>query len=172
MAAAVRFGPDWALPAYLVFFAALVVLSVVDVRSKVIPSRVVNPAIALCLGLLALAAVAGQHWGRLTTALLGAGLAGGVLLAIHLIAPGGMGFGDVRLGVLVGLVLGWLSLGTVAVGVFLAFLLAAAFGVGLRRLRGPSSDRHVPFGPYLAAGAVVAVLLGEQIIGWYKGLAG
>ena len=172
MAAAVRFGADWALPAYLVFFAALVIVSLVDVQSRVIPTRVVGPAILLCSGLLAVATAAHHDWSRFGTSLLGAALAGGSLLTVHLVTPAGMGFGDVRLATLIGLALGWLSLGTVALGMFLAFLFAAAVGVGVRRLRGSTTCRHVPLGPYLAAGAVAAVLLGEQIIRWYAGLAG
>ena len=172
MAAAVRFGADWTLPAYLVFFAALVVVSLVDVQSRLIPTRVVGPAILLCSGLLAVAAAAHHDWSRFGTALMGAALASGSLLTVHLVTPAGMGFGDVRLATLTGLALGWLSLGTVALGMFLAFLFAAAVGVGLRRLRGSPTARQVPLGPYLAAGAVAAVLLGEQIILWYAGLAG
>ncbi len=172
VAAAARFGAEWALPAYLVFFASLVVVSLVDVQSRMIPTRVVGPAILLCAGLLAAAAVAQHDWSRYGTALLGAALVGGSLLAVHLVTPAGMGFGDVRLATLIGLALGWLSLGTVALGMFLAFLLAAGVGVGLRRLRGSTTDGQVPLGPYLAAGAVAAVLLGEQIIHWYAGLAG
>jgi len=171
VAAAVRFGAEWALPAYLVFFAALVVVSLVDMQSRVIPTRVVGPAILLCAGLLAVAAAWHHDWSRFGTSLLGAVLAGGSLLAVHLVTPAGMGFGDVRLATLIGLALGWLSLGTVALGMFLAFLLAAAMGVGLRRLRGGTGG-DVPLGPYLAAGAAAAVLLGEQVIRWYTGLAG
>lgn len=171
MAAAVRFGADWALPAYLVFFAALVVVSLVDVQSRVIPTRVAGPAILLCAGLLAVAAAAHDDWSRFGTSLLGAALAGGSLLTVHLVTPAGMGFGDVRLATLIGLALGWLSLGTVALGMLLAFFLAAAVGVGLRRLRGGTGG-DVPLGPYLSAGAVVAVLFGDQMIRWYAGMAG
>jgi leader peptidase (prepilin peptidase)/N-methyltransferase len=163
-AAAVRIGPDWALPAYLVFFAALLAISVIDFQLQIIPNRIVYPAIFASIPLLALAALAEHDFSRLGRALAGAALAWLGLLLIHLISPSGMGFGDVRLAFLLGLFLGWLSYSHVVSGLFLGFLLGAVIGVILVVLRLRSRSDHVPFGPFLAAGSALAVLVGDPVI--------
>ena len=163
-AAAARLGADWALPAYLVFFAALLTISVIDFQLQIIPNRIVYPAIFASVPLLALAALAEHDFSRLGRALIGAALAWLGLLIIHLISPGGMGFGDVRLAFLLGLFLGWLSYSHVLSGLFLGFLLGAVIGVVLVVLRIRARTDHVPFGPFLAAGAGLAVLIGDPVI--------
>lgn len=169
-AVALRFGADWAVPAYLVFFTSLLAISVIDFDLHIIPNRLVYPTIFVCVPLLALAAAAEGDWGRLRQALLGAALAWLGLLVVHLISPAGMGFGDVRLAFVLGLFLGWLSLRHVLTGIFLGFLLGAVIGVGLVVLRVRGRKDAVPFGPFLAGGTVLAVIFGEQIIRtWFGG---
>ena len=168
-AAALRFGLDAALPAYLVFFASLLAISVIDFEHRIIPNRIVYPTIFVCLPLLALAAVVDGDGGRLGRALLGGAAAWALLLLVHLVSPGGMGFGDVRLSFVLGLMLGWLSFSHVVVGVFLGFLLGAVVGLGLVVVGGRSRKDAVPFGPFLAVGAVVAVLVGRPLIDWWLG---
>ncbi len=163
-AAAVRIGADWALPGYLVFFATLLAISVIDFQLQIIPNRIVYPAIFASIPLLALAALAEHDFSRLGRALIGASLAWLGLLIIHLISPSGMGFGDVRLSFLLGLFLGWLSYSHVLSGLFLGFVLGALVGVVLVGLRIRSRTDHVPFGPFLAAGAALAVLVGNPLI--------
>ncbi|MBV8388135.1 MAG: prepilin peptidase, partial [Acidimicrobiia bacterium] len=85
-----------------------------------------------------------------------------------LISPRGMGFGDVRLSFLLGLFLGWLDLRHVFLGVFVGFLLGSIVGLVLMALRRRGRRDHIPFGPFLAAGAVIAVLFGTSILGWYS----
>jgi len=163
-AGAARFGADAALPAYLVFFASLLAISVIDLKLQIIPNRIVYPTIFVSVPLLAVAAVAEHDGGRLVRALVGAAAAWAALLVIHLISPGGMGFGDVRLSFILGLFLGWLGYGHVLVGLFTGFLLGAFIGVLLVALRLRKRTDSVPFGPFLAAGAVIAVLAGDPIV--------
>jgi leader peptidase (prepilin peptidase)/N-methyltransferase len=80
-----------------------------------------------------------------------------------------MGMGDVKLAVLLGLSLGWLSLGHVLLGLFLGFLLGSLVGVGLVATGVRSRKDHLPFAPFLAAGAVIAVLVGRPLLDWYLG---
>ncbi len=159
-----------ALPAYLVFFTSLLAISVIDFDLHIIPNRLVYPTIFVSVPLLALAAGAAGDWGQLRRALLGAALAWLGLLLVHLASPAGMGFGDVRLAFVLGLFLGWLSLRHVLTGIFLGFLLGAVIGVGLVLTRVRSRKDAVPFGPFLAGGAILAVLFGDQIIRtWFGG---
>jgi leader peptidase (prepilin peptidase)/N-methyltransferase len=162
--AALRFGLDWVLPAYLVFFAALLAISVIDLRLQIIPNRIVYPTVFASVPLLALAAAAQHEWVRFDRALISAAAAWVALFVIHVAVPGGMGFGDVRLSFLLGLFLGWLSYSHTLVGLFLGFLLGAVVGLGLVALRLRKRTDHVPFGPFLAGGAALAVLVGDPLV--------
>lgn len=160
---AARLGAGWALPAHLLVVASLVAITVVDLRLKIIPNRIVYPTIFASVPLLAAAAVAGGDLDALWRALLGATLAWTGLLVVHLVSPSAMGFGDVRLAFVLGLFLGWSSLGLVLGGLFLGFLLAAVAGVALALARVTSLKAQIPFGPFMAAGALLAILLGDHL---------
>jgi len=164
-----RFAGEWELPAYLVLAASLLVVSVIDLEHYVIPNRVVYPTIAVALPLLAGAAAIGHDWDRFVHALIGAAAAWTFLLLVHLVSPRGMGFGDVRLSFILGLYLGWLGAGHVALGLFLGFLLGAVAGIVLVIARRRTRKQAIPFGPFLAAGAMLAVLVGEPLLRWYNG---
>jgi len=166
---ALRFGADWAVPAYLVFFTSLVAISVIDFDRQIIPNRIVYPTIFMSVPLLAVAALAQGEWNHFRHALIGAALAWGALLVIHLISPAGMGFGDVRLAFVLGLFLGWISLAHVVSGLFLGVLLLSALGVVLWVLRIRSLQDHMAFGPFLAAGAALAVFVGPVATRWLIG---
>ncbi len=79
-----------------------------------------------------------------------------------------MGFGDVKLSFVLGVALGWLGWGYVFLGLFLGFLYGAVIGMALIALRIRSRKDHVPFGPFLAAGTITAVLIGEALLDAYK----
>lgn len=164
-----RFGGDWAVPAYLVFFTSLVAISVVDFDRQIIPNRIVYPTIFLSIPLLALAALVQGEWALFRHALVGAAVAWGALLVIHLISPSGMGFGDVRLAFVLGLFLGWISLAHVLSGLFLGVLLLSVLGIVLWVLRIRSLQDHMAFGPFLAAGAALAVFVGPAATRWLIG---
>jgi len=168
-AAAVRFGATWQLPAFCIFFASLLAVSVIDLDLFIIPNRVIYPTLFITAPLLAIAAAVEGHWGQLRNAAIG-GVAGfGLLLVIHVAMPRGMGFGDVRLAGVIGMMLGWLGLRYLFLGLFLAFLLAAVIGVALIAARLRTRKDAVPFGPFLAGGAVLAALWGQAILRVYQG---
>ena len=169
-AVGVRFGASWALPAYLVFVAVAVVLAGIDLDTMTLPRRIIYGSGVAAVVLLAVAAVATGEPSRLTGAAIGAGGALLFFLVLHLIAPGGMGFGDVRLAGLIGLHLGWLGLLEVPTGLFLGFGLGAVFGLGWLAYQRAALRTHIPFGPFLAAGAVLTVLWGQPLVAlWYRG---
>ena len=165
--AALRFGPSWELPAFCAFGAALLAISVIDLDTQLIHKRVFYPSLVVCAVLLAGAGIATGRWVDLERAAIG-GVAGFlVLLVIHVVSPNGMGFGDVRLAGLIGMMLGWLGVREIVLGLFAAFLLASVVGIGLMITRIRGRKDAVPFGPFLAAGALVAVLFGPAILGAY-----
>lgn len=80
--------------------------------------------------------------------------------------PVAMGFGDVKLAAVLGVILGWQQL---LVALFLSFLLGAVGGIASRLAGG---DRLIPFGPYLALSGLLALFFGQNLIQWYMGLLG
>lgn len=167
-ATAVRLGADWALPAFLVVVAGLVAISFVDLELFIVPNRILYPTLLVAAPLLLAAAAIDDDWSGARSAAIGGVLGWVMLLVIHLISPAGMGFGDVRLAGLIGMALGWLSVGHLFVGLFLAFLLAAVVGVALIATGVKGRKDKVPFGPFLAAGAMLALVFGSAILEWYR----
>ena len=164
-----RFGADWVVPAYLVFFVCLVSITVIDAERQIIPNYIVYPTIFTSIPLLALAALAEGEWDRFGHSMIGASLAWLALFAIHMVSPAGMGFGDVRLAFVLGLFLGWIGLTHVLTGLFLGVVLIAVVGVVLAMFRLKSLQEHIAFGPFLAAGSAIAVFAGEPLIRWWTG---
>jgi leader peptidase (prepilin peptidase) / N-methyltransferase len=166
---AVRFDATWELPAFLVLAATLLAVSVIDLEHYIVPNRIVFPVSALSVPLLALGVLGDGGMADLQRAVL-AGLAGfAVLFTLHMISPRGLGMGDVRLAFVLGLYLGWLGWGWLALGLFLGFLLGAVIGLLLVVARLRARTEHIPFAPFLSAGAVVAVLWGQPLLDWYTG---
>jgi leader peptidase (prepilin peptidase)/N-methyltransferase len=166
---ALRFGASWALPAYLVLVSALLALALIDLDTFLLPNRIVYPLTVALVALLGLAALLEDDGSAYVRALLGGLAAFAFFLTVHLIAPRGMGFGDVKLSFSLGVALGWLSWGTVFLGLFLGFLLGALVGMVLIATGIRSRRDHVPFGPFLAAGAVLAILFGQPLLDLYLG---
>jgi len=172
VAAAVRLGATWQLPAFCVFFASLLAISMIDLDHFIIPNRVIYPTLAVTIPMLVVAAAADGTWSHLRNAAIG-GVAGfAALFVIHFISPRGMGFGDVRLAGVIGMMLGWLGLRYLFLGLFLGFLLAAVIGLALIAARLRTRKDAVPFGPFMATGAVLAVLWGQAILNVYQGNRG
>ncbi len=166
-ALALRLGVSWALPAYAVCFASLLALSVIDLDHGVLPARIIYPTLAVTSALLVVAAWADDRWDDLGHAVVG-GIAAWVFFGVLWLAyPRGMGFGDVRLAPLLGAHLGFLSLMHVFVGIFLAALLGAVSGLALQATGRRGGRDPIPFGPFLALGALVTVLFGAAFLGWY-----
>jgi leader peptidase (prepilin peptidase)/N-methyltransferase len=163
-----RFGASWSLPGELIFAAALVALAAIDLERFLLPRAIVYPAGGLTLVALVIAAAAHGQWHRFGVAAACAAASFAVFFAINFIRPAWMGFGDVRLSALIGLALGWLGAWVVVVGFMAANLLGAVTGVFLIA-RGRAGRRTaLPYGVFLAAGSVFAVLAGEPIVHWYS----
>ncbi len=165
-----RFAHSWALPAYLVLAGFLVALSAIDLEHFILPNRILYPADAAALVLLGVASAASHDWGAFGRAVLAGVVAFSVFFAIHVASPRGMGFGDVRLAFLLGLSLGWLGWGEVAGGLFAGFLYGAVVGVVLIAVKIRGRKQQIPFGPFLAAGAMTFVLFGSPLVDFYQHL--
>ena len=164
-----RFSHSWALPAFLVLTGALVAISAIDLEHFIIPNRIVYPLGFASVFLLALAALIGHDWTAFGRSLLGALAAFSFFFVLHLVAPGGMGFGDVRLSFVLGLFLGWLGWPEVLGGLFAGFLYGAVIGIVLIAVGSRGRRQHIPFGPFLAAGTMTFVLVGNHLVNWWRG---
>jgi leader peptidase (prepilin peptidase) / N-methyltransferase len=160
-------GLGWAVPAYLALAFVCLVLAVIDAATRLLPNRITYPAFPVVAGLLLVASVGLGDLGRFGRGLLAAAAVGGFFFLLALLSPRGMGLGDVKLAPTLGLALGWLSWGAVAVGVFAAFLLGGLAGLGGMLALGLSRKSLLPFGPWLVAGALLGVLAGGEVAGWY-----
>lgn len=154
-----HFDFGWETPAFLVFVCALIAISSVDFELYIIPNRIVYPAGFICLALLTLAAWGTGNWHSLKTALLSAVGCWLFMLVVHLISPKGMGFGDVRLSALIGLLLGWISPARAIAALIYGFGLGAIVGIVLMLLSRASRKTAIPFGPFLAMGAYLAIFV-------------
>ncbi|MFG2999313.1 prepilin peptidase [Streptomyces sp. NPDC048340] len=137
-----------------------VLLALVDAAVFRLPDVLTLPLAVLTaagLGLVALFPGAAGSW---TTALLGGLALGGCYFTLFLISPRGMGFGDVKLALALGQVLGWYGWPVLFLGTFAAFLAGAVHGLGLMLLRRGGRSTAMPFGPFMLAGALAAVVHG------------
>ena len=89
---------------------------------------------------------------------------------LRLVRPGAMGGGDVKLAGVVGLYLGYVGWGALAVGAFAAFLLGGVYGIALLAFRKAGRKSRIPFGPWMLAGAWVGIFTGEAVGRWYVNL--
>jgi leader peptidase (prepilin peptidase) / N-methyltransferase len=144
------------------FCAVLVVLSAIDIERRILPDRIVLPAAAVVL-----AANVALFPDRTVEWVLAPLAAAGFLFAALLAYPRGMGLGDVKLALLLGAALGTSVAVAMAVGLVSALVVSvvilARSGMGARK-------QAIPFGPFLALGAVVALFAGEPLLDGYLGL--
>ncbi len=157
VACVAAFGPTLHAAAAAVFCAALVVITATDLTHRIVPNRVVLPAAAIVL-LLMTAWEPSLEWAA-------AGLAASALLFLVALAyPGGMGMGDVKLALLMGVALGRAVAVALPLGMLFAIVpaivLFARHGSGARKMA-------IPFAPFLALGSVVALFAGDALIHAY-----
>jgi prepilin signal peptidase PulO-like enzyme (type II secretory pathway) len=153
----------WLVP-YLWLVPVLVVASAIDIRLMLIPKRVawVGFGVGAVL-LVATAAYHGVAGAAVVNMAMGVALYFGILFAMWFIAPRGMGFGDVRLAAVLGLYLGFIDWRLAMIGLFIACVAGVVLGVGVRILRS-DGNKHFPFGPGLALGAVVALCFYQPLL--------
>ncbi|MGW6741152.1 prepilin peptidase [Streptomyces sp. NPDC055025] len=153
-------GPRPELAVWLLFTPFAVLLALVDRHVHRLPDQLTLPlaaAAAVLLGAAALLPAAGGSW---PSALLGGVALGACYFLLFLINPNGMGFGDVKLALSLGVALGWYGWRVLFVGAFAGFLLGALYGLGLILLRRAGRKSSIPFGPFMITGALIGILLG------------
>jgi leader peptidase (prepilin peptidase)/N-methyltransferase len=166
-AVAVRVGLDWALPGFLLFAWTLLVVAVIDAKTRRIPNRLTYPLTPVLIVLLTAAALLHGQPVWAYRALLGGVVAFATLLVLAIANPRGMGMGDVKLAGFIGVGLGYLGWDVLAVGVLAGFLLGGLVATILLAARIRGRKDLMPFGPYLAAGAFLALLVDSLMLDAY-----
>jgi len=164
---ALRFGWDAVLPAYLYLAAIGVALWMIDLDVKRLPNAIVLPSYPVAAALLTIAAAVNRDWDDLLRAGLGMVALYGFYFLLAFIYPAGMGFGDVKLAGVLGLYLGYLGWAEVITGGFLGFLFGGVVGAALMVAQRAGRKSQIPFGPFMLAGALVAILAGGALADLY-----
>lgn len=164
-----KFGPTVSFLAMFLFCSSLVVITFIDLEHQIIPDEISLSGIII--GFLFSFFLPGQTW---INSLLGILLGGGCLLLVAygyqwLTGKEGMGGGDIKLLAMMGAFLGWKS---VLFIVFASSLIGSVVGVTMMLVQKKDSKLAIPFGPYLAFGAVLYIFYGTQLIHWYLNLGG
>ena len=162
----------FSLLAYLYLAAISVALALIDIDTHRLPNRILLPAYGVSAVLLTAGALLAGEPGRLLGAAVGGAGLFGLYLLLAVVRPGAMGFGDVKLAGVLGIYLGWLGWGQLAVGAFGAFLLGGLFGVVLLLARRAGRTSSIPFGPWMLLGAWLGIFFGEALAAGYLRLYG
>lgn len=161
-------GLDWALLFIVPLVPVGVALAVIDWRTCLLPTRILAPTYLVLVPLVVIAALASGEARLLVGAAIGWALVGGLYLLLWIVYPAGMGFGDVRLSGIIGIVLGYLGLGQLALGAWAGFLLGGLGGVVLVALK-VIDRKNNPFGPWMLIGAIVGIVAGPTFAVWMWG---
>ena len=161
-----RLGPTLAFAGYFVFAAALITVTFIDLDHRIIPDVISLPGILVGLAVSFVSPLVTP-----VDAVLGILAGGGVLLAIALAyqtirGQEGMGGGDVKLLAMIGAFLGWQS---VFVTLMVASLIGSLIGVVLMLYQRADTKLAIPFGPFLACGALIYLFFGDRILAFYFG---
>jgi leader peptidase (prepilin peptidase)/N-methyltransferase len=145
----------------LVFVTMLMAVTLTDLERRIIPDKIL-----LVGAVLAVAIAAVTDPGSLPERAIAAAAAGGLFFLAALAYPRGMGLGDVKLAAVMGLFLGR----DVGPAIIAALLAGSLVGLAMIAREGAvARKKAIPFGPFLALGGVVGLLVGGQIVDWYLG---
>jgi len=164
-----KYGPTLSFLALFLFCSALVVITFIDLEHQIIPDEISLSGIII--GFVFSFFLPWQTW---LNSLLGILLGGGSLLLVAygyqwLTGKEGMGGGDIKLLAMMGAFLGWKS---VLFIIFASSLIGSVVGITIMLVQKKDSKLAIPFGPYLAFGAVLYIFFGPQLIHWYLNLGG
>lgn len=158
------------LPAFLYLAGVGLALAVIDIDTKRLPNSLTLPSYPISLALLSVASLTGAGLRPLLQALAGAAAMYAVYFILWFAAPGGMGFGDVKLAGVLGGYLGWLGWSILAVGLLGGWILGGIIGIALMLTGRAGRKTKIPLGPFMIAGAFLAIFAGHAIARlWLRG---
>ena len=152
-----QFAHDLTVLTYGVLVGAGMWLSLIDIDTHLLPRRIVYRTIAVAMPLLVLSAFF-DNTGSIAGMFIGGLGMWCILRVLEVVSRGDLGGGDVGLGALLGLYLGWISYEAILVGLFTSFLVGGLFALVLLVTRKANRHTHFAFGPFLIVGTLIAVL--------------
>ncbi len=162
-----RFGSGWHTPVLFAFCSAMIVITFIDLDFQIIPDVITLPAIPI--GLITGALLLPDPFARSSIlgfreAIAGILSGGGLFYIIAVLSRGGMGGGDIKMMAMVGAFMGWKA---VLLTTFSGSLLGSIIGVFLMVFKGRGRKTKIPFGPFLASGAILTLFYGQEILALY-----
>ncbi len=176
------FGFGWHLPFVFAFVSAMVVITFIDFDSQIIPDAITLPGIIIGLASASFLLPDPFHYTPPIPPLIRGGvegivgfknsiaglfLGGGLFYLIAILSRGGMGGGDIKMMAMVGAFMGWKA---VFLTTFIGSLAGSMAGIFLMVFKGMGRKTKIPFGPFLAFGAVITLFYGGKILRWYLGM--
>lgn len=158
-----HFGLHVVLIAYLYLAAISIALALIDIDLHKLPDALTLPSYPVAAVLLTAGALAAQEPFDLVRAAIGGVALFALYAVLWFVYPKGMGLGDVKLAGVLGMYLGYLGWGTLAVGAFLGFALGGVIGVTLMATGRATRKSKIPFGPFMLTGALIAVFVGARL---------
>ncbi len=155
-------GGVWSLLFLLPAVPVGVALTVVDWRTRLLPTRVIAPSYVVLVALVLVCFLITRDTDDLIRAGWGWLGAGALFFVLWFVHPRGLGYGDVRLSGLLGIALGYLGWGPLVVGIYTGFLLGGVGG-GLLSLLRIVERRAFPFGPFMLVGALLGIMTGSSL---------
>ncbi len=152
---------------YLFMVTVLIIVSAIDLELQIIPNKIMYPSIVVALAAMGAVALARGDYRIFTDSLIGFAVVAVPWALLAMVFPRGFGMGDAKLAAFTGTILGWRS---ELVGFFIGILLGALVGVILMAVGKKGRKSRIPFGPFLAAGALVALFWGHALWDAYTGL--
>lgn len=157
----------------LCYFAFIgVVLSIIDIKTMRLPTVLIYPTFIFSVVLLSASAWFLGDLSKIAWMLIGGAGSFIVYFIIWFLFPKGFGFGDVRLILLTGSILGWFSLGHAVLGLILPFIILSIVALPLMITKILTRKTKVPLGPWIIAGAIISILFGDIIINTYLTIGG
>jgi leader peptidase (prepilin peptidase)/N-methyltransferase len=167
--AAARLGFQWDLPAMIVLLGGLLALACIDAEHLRLPKSIVYVVLAMLIVLLVLAAGLTHQWHRLLVAAICALAWFVAFFVLNFVSPRLLGFGDVRLSLVLGFGLGWFGVGYVLLGFFASNLIGAVIGVWLLATKKLSREQPIPYGVFLSLGTALAIYAGPELLAPFHG---
>jgi leader peptidase (prepilin peptidase)/N-methyltransferase len=153
-----------ALPAYLLFAWLTVALVWIDADVHRLPDGLVLPAYPALLVLVVVATAGLGDWGALVRALACMAAMYALYFVLAFLSPNSLGFGDVKLSGLIGLLLGWLGVGPAVVALLAGFVVGGLIAIVMLVGQRVGMRSHIAFGPSMLAGAFLALVLEYQLV--------
>jgi leader peptidase (prepilin peptidase)/N-methyltransferase len=158
-----------------IFVGFLVVISFIDLEFTIIPNKVVYPGLLIGLLLAICATILHKEVNLILSRVLGAVIGAVIIILIAVVAGAilrkeAMGMGDVKLMAMIGIYLGWWP--HIPITLIAASLFGSIVGIALILVRKKKMESAIPFGPFLAIGALLSLLYGNIILAWYRNLTG